>query len=242
MSSAQDRDVCGLTAFLAMLVGRERGGLLEVRARRAHGGMEQRFYPAGCLRGAAAELLALGVRTDVYVGCAPRLRRAGDATAVGRVWTLWVDCDDAAAVGRLAAFTPAPAVVVRSGSGTNVHAYWPLLRPVAPGEAGAANHRLAVALGACTSAVTNPAAILRPPGTHNFKHDPPALVALERLSPARRFVAAHLVGPLPEPPTRGAPTSSSRAVHPASVIDPLLRLAPAVYVQVLTGQAVGPRP
>jgi hypothetical protein len=109
LRAALDRDTRGLTAFLVILDGRERGGLLEVRARRAGGRMAQRFYPAGALRRAAAELLELGERTDVYVGCAPRLRPAGDATA--------------------------------------------------------ANRRAAAALGACASAVKNPASILRSPGT-----------------------------------------------------------------------------
>jgi hypothetical protein len=108
-------EVGAVAAFLAMLVGRERDGLLEVRVRLARGGMSQRFYPADRLRGAADELLALGARTDVYVGCAPRRRRSGGRAALGRVWTLWADCDDDVSVARLAAFAPAPAVVVRSG-------------------------------------------------------------------------------------------------------------------------------
>jgi hypothetical protein len=115
LRSASDADARALTVFLATLVGRERGGLLEVRGRRAQGGMAQRFDRAGALRQAADKLLAHGAHTDVYVGCAPRRRPAGDRTAVARVWTLWVDCDDAAAVTRLAAFAPALAIVVSSG-------------------------------------------------------------------------------------------------------------------------------
>ena len=129
LRSAVDCDARVLTAFLALLVARERGGLLEVRARRAEGGMLQRFHRAGRLREAADELLELGTRSDVYVGCAPRLRLAGDRGALGPAWVLWVDCDGAASVARLAEFVPAPAVVVRSGSATNVHAYWPLRAP-----------------------------------------------------------------------------------------------------------------
>jgi hypothetical protein len=85
LRSSLDRDVRALVAFLSLLVARERGGLREARARRPHGGMAQRSYRASRLREAADDLLQLGARTDVYVGCAPRLRPAGDRTALGRV-------------------------------------------------------------------------------------------------------------------------------------------------------------
>jgi hypothetical protein len=94
----------------------------------------------------------------------------------------------------LTAFAPAPAVIVRSGSGPNAHAYWPLLRPISADEAGAANRRLAAALGACRSAVTNPTAILRVPGTKNFKHDLPRPVMLDLFRPRRRFTVAEVAG------------------------------------------------
>ena len=191
--SAVDRDARVLTAFLALLVARERGGLLEVRVRRAEGGMLQRFHRAGRLREAADELLELGARTDVYVGCAPRLRLAGDRGALGAAWVLWVDCDGDASVERLAQFVPAPAVVVRSGTASNVHAYWPLVRPLAPDEATAANRQLAALLVA-DGRSADATRILRVPGTRNFKHDPPRAVVLERFEAARRFTVAEVVG------------------------------------------------
>jgi hypothetical protein len=237
LRSAVDRDARLVAAFLALLVARERGGLLEIRARRAEGGMLQRFHRAGRLREAADELIELGARTDVYVGCAPRLRAAGDGSALGSVWALWVDCDGAASVARLARFAPAPAVVVASGTRTNVHAYWPLARPLPPDEATAANRRLAQVLGADTRSA-DATRILRVPGTHNFKDHPPRAVTLERFKPARRFVASELVG-------TGTATSASTPESPsgpdasARDEDPLRRIPPAVYVQVLTGQVAG---
>jgi hypothetical protein len=233
------RECRTLTAFLAMLVAREPGGLLEVRARLAEGGMAQHFYPSRRLRHAAHELLERGAETDVYVGCAPRTRPAGDRTALGKLWVLWVDCDDPTSVARLAAFAPAPAVIVRSGSGPNVHAYWPLLRPAQAARAAAANRRLAHALGACHSAVTNPAAILRPPGTLNFKHDPPTRVTLARFRPARRYTFSEVVGALPDPAPALADAPSPGPTRQGAGDDPLLSIAPAVYVQALTGQHVG---
>jgi hypothetical protein len=35
------------------------------------------------------------------------------------------------------AYEPRPAMVVASGSGPNIHAYWPLNRPVCPRDVGA---------------------------------------------------------------------------------------------------------
>jgi hypothetical protein len=226
-----------LQVYLAALVGREPGGLLEVRARRGTG-MSQRTYPREQLGTAAAAITRLGQRTDVYVGCAPRRRRAGGLDALGRVWVLWADCDTPEAVERLAAFQPAPSIVVRSGTSENRHAYWPLTRPLTPDEGTTANRQLALALGACRSAVTGAAAILRPPGTRNFKHDPPAPVVAERLRPWRRFNARRLVDELPDPPQERP--QSAREPGPAlRDDDPLRRVPPAVYVQALTGRPVG---
>jgi hypothetical protein len=237
LRSAVDRDARVLTAFLALLVARERGGLLEVRVRRAEGGMLQRFHRAGRLREAADELLALGARSDVYVGCAPRLRHAGDRGALGSAWTLWVDCDGAASVARLAQFVPAPAVVVRSGSATNVHAYWPLVRPLAPDDATAANRQLAEVLAA-DGRSADATRILRAPGTRNFKHDPPRAVVLKRFKPARRFTVAEVVGTTAMGTSTPA-SASAEATASGAGDDPLRRIPPGVYVQALTGQSVG---
>ena len=179
-----------LQVYLAALVGRERGGLLELRARRG-AGMSQRVFPRQQLAAAAAAIARLGERTDVYVGCAPRRRRAGGLAELADVWLLWADCDTPEAIEQLAAFEPAPSIVIRSGSGENRHAYWPLLRRLAPADALVANRRLAYALGADLRSA-EPARILRPPGTRNFKHDPPAPVVAERLRPWQRFSASRL--------------------------------------------------
>jgi hypothetical protein len=188
----------------------------------------------------AAQIVALGARTDVYVGCAPRRRRPGGHDALARVWALWVDCDTSAAVAALDRFAPAPAIVIRSGSAQNRHAYWTLQDPLSADEATAANRRLAHALGADGGAVTTAAAILRPPGTSNFKHQPAAAVIAERLWPWRRVSARALVGELDDPPARKTPQQGRRGVgHVGSGDDVLRQVTPAVYVQALTGLTVG---
>jgi hypothetical protein len=86
------------------------------------------------------------------------------------------------------------------------------------------------------SAVTNVAAILRPPGTANFKYDPPAPVALTRFT-GERFSAREVAGGLADPPGG----LRRRRPRPARVRsgDPLLAIEPSDYIEALTGRRVG---
>jgi hypothetical protein len=152
---------------------------------------------------------------------------------------LWADCDSPQAIAALQAFRPAPAILVRSGSGERRHAYWTLTGPIDVDAATAGNRQLALALGADAGAVTSAATILRPPGTANFKHTPPTRVRAERMQPWRRVSARALLADLPDPPTRTAGPVERRAVGDGDGDDPLRRVAPAVYVQALTGLTVG---
>src|SRR5215213_1281761 len=163
--------------FLAALAGSaERGEFLELRYRLEDGQrMGQVFECPSRIRGLATRAIALGRRTDVYVGCAPRTRRHGGRDAVERAFVLWADCDGEAAVAALAEFDPAPTIVIGSGSGSNCHAYWPLTEPLTREEVERANRRLAHALGA-DPASADAARILRVPGTLSHKHDPPTRV------------------------------------------------------------------
>src|SRR5215211_5979247 len=202
--------------FLAALGGpAARGELLELRYRLEDGQrMGQVFDRPHRLHGLATRAIALGRRTDVYVGCAPRTRRHGGRDAVERAFVLWADCDGERAVAALAEFEPMPAIVVASGTGANCHAYWPLTGPLPREEVEAANRRLAHALGA-DPASADAARILRVPGTLSHKHDPPTPVDALRLDPDRRLEAGDVVGD-----------------------DPLLAIAPDVYVRRLLGVQV----
>ena len=104
--------------FLAALGGpAARGELLELRYRLKDGQrMGQVFDRPDRRRGLATRAIALGRRTDVYVGCAPRTRRHGGRDAVERAFVLWADCDGEQAVAALAEFEPAPAIVIGSGT------------------------------------------------------------------------------------------------------------------------------
>src|SRR5215217_7315736 len=226
------------TSFLAALAGTARGGeLLELRYRLEDGQrMGQVFDRPHRLRGLATRAIALGRRTDVYVGCAPRTRRHGGRDAVERAFVLWADCDGEQAVAALSEFEPTAAIVIASGTGSNCHAYWPLTEPLPRDEVEAANRRLAHALRA-DPASADAARILRVPGTLSHKHDPPTLVEALRLDPDRRLEADDVVGGLADPP---APARAPFTPAPAHCRgeDPLLAIAPDVYVLRLLGVEV----
>lgn len=222
--------------FLAALAGTAQSSeLLELRYRLEDGQrMGQLFDRPDRLRGLATRAIALGRRTDVYVGCAPRTRRHGGRDAVARAFVLWADCDGQAAVAPLASFEPTPAILVGSGTGSNCHAYWPLTEPLPRDELERANRRLAHALGA-DPASADCARILRVPGTLSWKHDPPAPVDAIRFDPDRRVNAADVVGALADPPV---PARATFTPTEPRGNDPLLAIAPDVYVRRLLGVEV----
>lgn len=224
-----------LRQYLTALIGPQPDhDLLEIRYRRTTEGMAHCFHTADDLLTAARIIAELGGRTDVYVGAAPRSQRCGGRRAVQHSWVVWADCDDRESTQRLMRFEPAASIVVRSGSPHARHAYWLLDTPLPPDALEFANRRLAVALAADLRS-TDAARILRPPGTHNFKHRPAAPVvvehlALERLDP--HAVLAHT-------PRLDAPVVAHRV--PAKNTDPdapLRRIAPDTYVRALLGVEV----
>ena len=225
-----------VTRFLAALAGTaERGELLELRYRLDDGQrMGQIFNRPTRLRGLATRAIALGRRTDVYVGCAPRTRRHGGRDAIARAFVLWADCDGEDAVEALGDFDPAPSIVIASGTGRNCHAYWPLAEALARDEVEHANRRLAHALGA-DPASADSARILRVPGTLSWKHEPPTAVEALRLDTRQRFAPGDVVGSLPDPP---APLRAPVVSPELRGDDPLLALEPDVYVRRLLGVEV----
>ena len=149
-----------LDLFLDLLFGAEpAGSFAELRWRLRAGGMGREFVGLGDRRRLAAMIVARGRSTDLYLAVAPRVRQEGGRDAVERCHVLWADCDSAESIEALEHFSPAPSMVIRSGSGR--HAYWALWPPLEPAWAEKANRRLAYALGADPRA-TDAARILRP--------------------------------------------------------------------------------
>lgn len=236
MPDHHENQAAAAARHLSMLAGREApGALVELRFRRPAGPMLQRFYPTTRMRQAARTAVQLARVHDVYVGAAPRRRRAGGRSAVQRGWVLWADCDTPASTNKLAGFTPAPSLIVRSGSSENRHSYWLLDHPIGVSELEALNLRLARALGADDGVVTKAHTILRVAGTANHKHRPPAPVTLERVTGELHSAAAiaAALGDVvdDELPRRRREQDAARR----PVEDPLLAIEPVVYVQALTG-------
>ena len=171
------------------------GSFFELRERYGES-MRSRFIPVRFPDQAASAILRASRDRDVYLGVAPRARRHGGRDAIPYLTTLWVDADTPEAIERLQAFTPAPSILIASGRGQ--HAYWPLEHPVDLDTGEQANHRLAHHLAAdlnCWDA----ARILRPPHTHNYRHQPPRPVQLLRLAGDERHALDAVLADVPEP-------------------------------------------
>lgn len=132
----------------------------------------------------------------------------------------------------LSAFQPRPSLVVQSGTGENVHAYWSLTEPLSVGWVERANRRLAHRLGADMKS-SDAARILRPPASLNWKHDPPVRVTANSFRDMRMSVAS-VVQNLADPPSK----SPGEPRDTAHTDDPLDGISANRYYTVLTGRPV----
>jgi hypothetical protein len=183
----------------------------------------QRFVPVRELRAAADLVMALCEHHQIYVGAAPRTRRAGTADAVERVWCLWADLDTPDSVAALDTFRPLPSIVIRSGTAENLHAWWPLREAMEPEWARRANRRLVLALGA-DMAATDVARVMRPTGSLNHKHSRAGATTCVRLE-LDVYTLPAVVGSLDDAPDYLASEPTSRAIQSgaASTLDRLVR-------------------
>jgi hypothetical protein len=202
--------------------------------------MASEFHPVADRAALMSAINSRAETTDVYVGCAPRSRADGRKRAIEQVWVLWAECDGRDAARAARGHSPRPGLVVASGSGSNIHAYWPLRVPVSPRVAEAANLRLASAFGA-DMACFDASRILRPPGTWNHKHQPPRRVELVEQRLAVRFDVDQVVGGLRHVDTSVVERRWQEDVPGRKrVRDPLLLIPPSVYVAELMGVRATP--
>ena len=157
-------------------------GLVEVvRARRLSDGRLGRFERGRrewCpVAGEGPALAALvggqleSERRELFVTPAALREPRGRNEAVSEAICAWVDLDDPERLEELRGFAHRPHLVVASGSGGR-HAYWRLSRPASPEELARANRMLCERLGADRQS-TNPARIMRLPGSINWKSGRP---------------------------------------------------------------------
>jgi len=206
----------------------------ELRHRVGEQMLAAEFHAVDDRDGLIASVRRRSPRTDVYIGCAPRSRRSGTRNDIAQVWVLWAECDGAAAAQAAKTFEPRPPIVIASGSGPNLHAYWPLLRPLTARASEVANLRLAHALGA-DLACYDAARILRPPGTVNHKRHPPTRVEALRLEATIRFDVTDVVAHAPEIDGRPIERRWNDRGERDLRADPLLRIPPVVYIGALLG-------
>jgi hypothetical protein len=136
---------------------------------------------------------------NVFFGVALRATpESGRKSNLLSATALWADIDEkklerfGSPLEALEAFPSPPSIVVASGSGANLHAYWLLGEPAGLGSAEAIadfeGHLkgLARALDADVAS-TDASRVLRLPGTLNHKHAPPVLVAVTSWHTERRY-------------------------------------------------------
>lgn len=232
-----DQNIKEAERYLRMLgTGAPPGALFDVRYAAQRDEDLARFFIPVHDHDAATRIARLGRRTDVYVGCVPRVKRGGTRRDIMPARMLWADCDHPSCLQALGELGVAPAMIVSSGTSGHVHAYWPLARSLSASALEEANRRLARALGADRKCA-NASRILRPAGTLNFKHAPPGRVRLERFEPGVRYDPDELLKILPRE-DRARPAMVERTAR-GRHSDPLQQIPPAHYVRLLTGRVPG---
>ncbi len=234
--SIPQRDAALLTA--AVLGGNAaHDHLLEVRVRCADH-IEQRFFPVGGYRAAAAFGITQARHGDVYLSALPRIRPSGTKDDVEASWVLWTDVDREDGLDHVVRFAPVlPSIIIASGTPGHVLAIWQLREPLAAEQVKPMNRRVAHALGGDLAA-TDAARVLRLPGTLNHKHDPARPVRCVEIRP-RSYAVEQVVGHLPDPPAPPRPPRRHTAWPGARDDDILLTISPTEYAVALTGHELG---
>jgi RepB DNA-primase from phage plasmid len=220
-----------IRAYLQTIAARPADGHIDIRYPIGQdGAMYMRFVRARQLDTAIDLIASVAKRTDTYVGVLLRARRSGSRHAVSSSHLVFIEIDSPDARERVERFRHQPTLTVASGTPGHLHAYWRLHNPVTVDALEAANRRIAHHLGgdlACVDA----ARILRPAGTLNYKHTPPAAVELLSLQPEHSYDLSELVAGLPDPPGKPPAPTTPRRLDGAGLDSQLLAIPAEDYVR-----------
>ena len=216
---------------------RDRGELLELRYRLDDGQrMGQVFDRPTGVRGLATRAIALGRRTDVYVGCAPRTRRHGGRDAVERAFVLWADCDGEDAVAALAR--------LRAGAvdRDRLRHRQQLPRLLAADRAARRATRSSAPTGGSRTRSAPTPRPRTPPGSSASRR--PSRTSTSRRPRSTRSGSTSTAASAPPtssarcPTRRAPPRDADDRARRSRGDDPLLAIAPDVYVRRLLGVEV----
>lgn len=223
--------------FLEKLFRQATEGCVELRLIAPRGrGASSIHFALGEWKEAAAAAIKLAPDRNVFFGAIPRAgknRRNVDEDAPATV--VWADIDTAEAVSALSAFSLPPSITVKSGTGSNVHAYWVLDSPIAARHAVAVNRALASHLGA-DSRSTDASRILRVPDTLNHKQTPATAVELASLNDRVYELRAlrHALD-IPAVPSSDSPADVHEPTDPSPSVTQLLARLDGVVLAGETG-------
>jgi hypothetical protein len=229
-----------LRAYLRVLcAGASEAQWLDIRWRSARHPMRRRFIPANRIAQAERLIASRARHGDVYVGVAPRdCQTHGGRAAITAGQLAWLESDNPRSAGLIAGFAHPPSMIVASGTPGHLQAYWALDRRCDVDGLEGLNRRLAFAL-AGDSGCADAARILRPPGSLNYKHDPPRAVTLLRLSTPPPVSLERLSAALPRDPDPVIWRPAPRAPRTGRTrLDrELLAIPAAEYARVLTSRS-----
>jgi len=227
-----------LVTYLRLLAGTPLPGQhFDLRSGGGGTPMRRWFVRTNRIPNAAALITRLALTEDVYVGVALRDGNThGGRRAISGSHLLFIECDDPNAIARVAGFWRPPTLEIVSGTPGHLHLYWRLTERANNAQVEDANRRLARGLGGDLASV-DVARILRPPGTFNYKHDPPRPVTLKVLRADARYALAEITAGLPADPRAFRVSRPNGRLALARIDRELLSIPAAEYVRVLSGTA-----
>ena len=227
-----------LVAYLRLLAGTPLPGQhFDVRSGGRGAPMRRWFVPVDRVVDAARLISRRALTADVYVGVALRDGDThGGRRAISGSHLLYIECDTPNAADRSGSFAYPPTMEISSGTPGHLHLYWRLTERANNEQVEDANRRLARRLGGDLASV-DIARVLRPPGTFNYKDDPPRPVTLTEFRADARYTLAQITAGLPAESPLARVGGRGTRLALSHVERDLLAIPAAEYTRVLVGLA-----